>query len=68
MLDLGHHIPRKGNRFTAALGRFIFKLFGWKFAGKLPNEPKMVLAVAPHTSNFDFIIKTVLFMLSSSPA
>ena len=27
---------------------------GWKFEGALPNEPKFVIIVAPHTSNWDF--------------
>ena len=29
-------------------------LTGWKFEGALPNEPKFVIIVAPHTSNWDF--------------
>ena len=29
-------------------------LTGWKFDGGLPNEPKFVIIVAPHTSNWDF--------------
>ena len=27
---------------------------GWRFEGALPNEPKFVIIVAPHTSNWDF--------------
>ena len=29
---------------------------GWTVQGSLANHPKMVLAVGPHTSNWDFII------------
>ncbi|HCL11436.1 MAG TPA: acyltransferase [Alteromonas sp.] len=29
---------------------------GWTVRGSLANHPKMVLAVGPHTSNWDFII------------
>ncbi len=29
-------------------------LTGWKFAGNIPDEPKFVMIVAPHTSNWDF--------------
>ena len=33
----------------------LFKIFGWKINGKLPDGyPKYILAVAPHTSNWDF--------------
>ena len=31
-------------------------MLGWKISGQLPNIPKMVVAVAPHTSNWDFIL------------
>ena len=29
-------------------------LTGWQFEGQLPDEPKFVIIVAPHTSNWDF--------------
>lgn len=29
---------------------------GWRVEGQLPEEPRFVLIVAPHTSNWDFII------------
>ncbi|TNE54634.1 MAG: acyltransferase [Bacteroidetes bacterium] len=36
---------------------WILKLWGWKVTGRYPHEiPKLVLAVAPHTSNWDFPI------------
>ncbi len=34
----------------------IFKFMGWKIEGKLPHERKYIIAVAPHTSNWDFVI------------
>jgi 1-acyl-sn-glycerol-3-phosphate acyltransferase len=39
-----------------AFGRFILKLFGWKVVGELPNTKKYVVVVAPHTSNWDFLV------------
>ena len=53
---LGSEIPRKGNAFTAALGRFVFKMLGWKLVGEIPNRPQVIIAVAPHSSNLDFIV------------
>ena len=32
------------------------RLAGWRFTGELPDLPKFVIAVAPHTSNWDFVI------------
>jgi 1-acyl-sn-glycerol-3-phosphate acyltransferase len=40
---------------TNSISRWIFKAWGWKVTGPYPHEiPKLVLAVAPHTSNWDF--------------
>lgn len=36
------------------LARFILGCFGWGVVGGIPDEPKYVLVVAPHTSNWDF--------------
>jgi len=34
-----------------------FKLSGWKIKGEIPREiPKYIIAVAPHSSNWDFLI------------
>ena len=38
------------------IGRSVMRLSGWRFAGELPDLPKFVIAVAPHTSNWDFVI------------
>jgi len=39
---------------------FLFKLglwlTGWRVVGQLPDIPKFVIAGAPHTSNWDFVI------------
>ncbi|HEX4859137.1 MAG TPA: 1-acyl-sn-glycerol-3-phosphate acyltransferase [Usitatibacteraceae bacterium] len=47
---------RRGGVLTRALGRLLFRLWGWKFTGRLPDVPKVVVAVAPHTTNWDFIL------------
>lgn len=39
------------------LSKFILnRLFGWKVINEYPLVPKCVMAVAPHTSNWDFVI------------
>lgn len=45
--------PRFGNAFTRFLGRMILRSLGYKITGKFPDEPKLVLACGPHTSNWD---------------
>ncbi|HET9053103.1 MAG TPA: 1-acyl-sn-glycerol-3-phosphate acyltransferase [Cyclobacteriaceae bacterium] len=40
-----------------ALSKFLLKLLGWKPAGAFPESiKKYVVIVAPHTSNWDFVI------------
>lgn len=37
------------------ISRLILKIFGWKIKGRYPDEvKKFILAVVPHTSNWDF--------------
>lgn len=38
------------------LSQFVLKLMGWKVTNIIPEIPKCVIAVAPHTSNYDFIM------------
>lgn len=35
---------------------FFFRLAGWKIEGLMPSEKKYIIIVAPHTSNWDFMI------------
>ncbi len=47
---------RRGGVATKVFGRLLMRLSGWGFDGKLPDVPKLVIAVAPHTTNWDFVI------------
>lgn len=38
------------------LARRLLGLAGWRVEGEFPDSPKFVLVVAPHTSNWDFVI------------
>jgi 1-acyl-sn-glycerol-3-phosphate acyltransferase len=49
-------MPRRGNAFSRALGRALLALGGWRIEGEFPDRPKLVAIVAPHTSNWDFIV------------
>ncbi|HEU4993323.1 MAG TPA: lysophospholipid acyltransferase family protein [Gemmatimonadaceae bacterium] len=41
---------------SRALGRWTLRLMGWRIEGDIPNLPKLVIIVAPHTSNWDFVV------------
>jgi len=43
-----------GNRLTRFLGKLYLKMGGWRIEGTFGDERHLILAVAPHTSNWDF--------------
>ena len=43
----------KPNRFLRWLARCTLRLGGWKVTGTLPDVPKVVFIIAPHSSNWD---------------
>lgn len=46
------------------LGCALLRVTGWRIDGELPDAPKFVIAVAPHTSNWDFLYgAAVMFAL-----
>jgi len=53
---LGPRVPARGNAFSHGLALLVMRLTGWRFEGDFPDLPKFVLIVAPHTSNWDFLI------------
>jgi 1-acyl-sn-glycerol-3-phosphate acyltransferase len=42
------------------LAKMVLKLFGWRTEGSLGDLRKCVLIVAPHTSNWDFVVMLLL--------
>ncbi len=46
--------PQVSARWRRVLGILLMKISGWRIAGTMPDMPKFVMIVAPHTSNWDF--------------
>src|SRR5262245_50339006 len=46
--------PQARARWRRWLGVFLMRISGWRISGNIPNVPKYLLIVAPHTSNWDF--------------
>lgn len=46
---------RSGNRFSRWIGRTVLRLGGWTMTGDFPDERKMVILVAPHSSAWDAV-------------
>ena len=53
---LAAYHAKLGNRFTSFIGRMLLKLIGWRIEGPFPQDKKMVICLAPHTSNWDFFV------------
>jgi 1-acyl-sn-glycerol-3-phosphate acyltransferase len=53
---LGERIPRRGSRLLSAIGRATLRALRFRVEGEVPDLPKFVIAVAPHTSNWDFVV------------
>ena len=54
--ELPDCLPRRGNAFSSALSRALLALSGWRIEGEFPQRAKLVAIVAPHTSNWDFVV------------
>lgn len=54
--ELAPQLPRHKLPFWQRVSRKLLQRLGWRLRGELPNHCKMVIAVAPHTSNWDFIL------------
>jgi len=48
--------PRMGNALTRGIGQAILNMMGWKIKGSFPDEKKLIIIGAPHTSNWDLIL------------
>lgn len=55
-ISVGPQVPRRGNAVSRFMGRAVLWLLGWRLAGSIPDEPKMVMIGAPHTTNMDGVI------------
>lgn len=48
--------PRRNFATGRWIGRLLLRLLGWRIRGELPAINKAILVVAPHTSNWDWVV------------
>jgi 1-acyl-sn-glycerol-3-phosphate acyltransferase len=53
---IGPAVPQSRRPWLRAIGWWLLQRAGWRFEGQMPDVPKFVVIVAPHTSNWDFPI------------
>ncbi len=49
-------IPTRKYGVLHSMAKKLLVWCGWTINGELPRQPKLIVAVAPHTSNWDFFI------------
>lgn len=54
-IEIGAAVPRRRRPLLRALGRAVLRAGGWTLDVRVPDEPKLVVIAAPHTSNWDFV-------------
>lgn len=54
--DVGPQVPRSGGAIRRAIGLFALRVLRWRVEGNIADRPKYVAIVAPHTSNWDFVV------------
>src|SRR6056300_938793 len=47
--------PNKKRKILGPIGRFLLKIVNWDIVGDLPDEKRIIIASAPHSSTFDAI-------------
>lgn len=63
-VPVGPAVPRRSYGLSALLGRLVLWLMRWRAEGHFPDSPRLVVAVAPHSSGWDFVIGAAfLFVL-----
>jgi 1-acyl-sn-glycerol-3-phosphate acyltransferase len=61
-------VPRRHAPLLRRLGVRALRASGWRVEGNLPDLPRMVVVVAPHTSNWDFAVGLMaMFALDLAP-
>lgn len=56
---LGPNVPQTRGWVLRWVGQAAMRLLGWRFDGTMPDLARFIVIVAPHTSNWDFVIALV---------
>lgn len=56
--------PQSGNAFSKWLGRTGLAMMGWRVTGSFLNQKQYLVVLAPHTSNWDFVVAICVLLAS----
>lgn len=56
VIDIGARVPRTSHPLLSRIAQRLLALLGWRLDIHLPDEPRLVVLAAPHTSNWDGLL------------
>jgi 1-acyl-sn-glycerol-3-phosphate acyltransferase len=56
VIEIGARVPRTVHPHLSRVALRLLALFGWRLDVHMPDEPKLVVLAAPHTSNWDGLL------------
>src|SRR5688572_21120785 len=56
VIDIGARVPRTRHPVLRFVAQRLLSLLGWRLDIHLPDEPRLVVLAAPHTSNWDGVL------------
>ena len=59
VIDIGARVPRTSHPLLSRVALRLLALAGWRLDVHLPDEPRLVVLAAPHTSNWDGLLAMV---------
>ena len=62
VIDIGPRVPRARHPLLRWLARRLLSLLGWSLDIHLPDEPRLVVLAAPHTSNWDGVFAVLAIL------
>ncbi len=62
-VHVGPTVPRRDYGMLRVLGRWVLKAMGWRAEGEFADHPRLVVALAPHSTNWDFVVGAAFLFL-----
>lgn len=55
-------VPQRPSLARRLVGTWGLRLLGWRIEGNIPDASRIVIIVAPHTSNWDFVVGFLTYL------
>ncbi len=55
-ISVGGAVPRRNYGVLRVVGRWVLRALRWRAEGEFPDQSRLVVALAPHSSGWDFVM------------